>query len=110
MRFLGRESSGIDQSVQHSLDSHWLPGGPSTLGRWPSDSKLLFALQTLDSAQAVKPLVKLIQDGKVAKDQEESVLTLLAALGGPPELGLVLDRALAKDGNTVGKQTAFCFS
>jgi putative heme-binding domain-containing protein len=89
------------------LEPVWLPllqQGQLNFGG--NTRHLLFALQAIDSAQAVKPLMTLIQGGKVAKDQEESVLTLLAALGGPPELGLVLDRALAKEGNTAGKQAA----
>ena len=37
------------------------------------------------------PLVELARAGKVPAEREEAVLTLVAARGGPQELGLVLD-------------------
>ena len=42
--------------------------------------------------------------GKLAKDREEGILALIASLGGPAELALVFDRAVAKEGNTPGRQ------
>jgi putative heme-binding domain-containing protein len=55
--------------------------------------RLLFALQAAGTKDALAPLVKLVKEGKTPPDQEEGVLTLIATLGGPKELALVLDRA-----------------
>ncbi|HEV3260855.1 MAG TPA: PVC-type heme-binding CxxCH protein [Gemmataceae bacterium] len=65
--------------------------------------QLLFALQALDSSEAVKPLVELVQAGKIAREREDDVLGLIATLGGPQELGMVFDRVVAK-GATPGRQ------
>ena len=54
---------------------------------------LLFALQAAGTKNALAPLVKLIKEGKASPATEEGVLTLIAALGGPQELTLVLDHA-----------------
>jgi putative heme-binding domain-containing protein len=85
----------------------WLPelqAGKLDFGGNPQH--IVFALQAAGSASGVQPLVKLLKEGKVAKDREEQALTMLASLGGPAELTLVLDRALAKEGNTPGRQAA----
>jgi putative heme-binding domain-containing protein len=77
------------------LEPSWLPElqeGRLTFGG--SVRHLLFALQAADSRATVPSVVGLIRSGKLAKDQEESVLTLLASLGGPQELELVLGRVL----------------
>lgn len=61
---------------------------------------LLFTLQAAGnkgSQAALKPLLDLLKTGKLAKEREDSVLGLMCALGGPAELGLVLDRALDKE-------------
>jgi len=65
---------------------------------------LLFALQAVGSTAAVKPLVDLIQSGKIARDREESVLALIAAMGNARELGMVYERVLAADSAGVGAQ------
>src|SRR5262249_61117464 len=46
------------------------------------------------SPAAVRPLVDLVRAGKVPREREENVLTLIAALGSPQDLSLVLDLAL----------------
>jgi putative heme-binding domain-containing protein len=79
------------------LEPHWLPAlRKGQLDFGGNVGHLLFALQAVGSSAAVQPLVELIQSGKVAKEREEGVLAALAALGGPKELSLVLDRALGK--------------
>jgi putative heme-binding domain-containing protein len=78
------------------LKPQWLPAlqqGKFNYGGNPR--RLLFALQAAGTGDVLAPLVKLVQDGKAPADGEESVLTLIAALGGPQELSLVLDRATA---------------
>lgn len=58
---------------------------------------LVFALKAVGSPAVVKPLVDALRAGKIAKDQEESALTLIATLGEPADLGLVFDLAVAGD-------------
>jgi putative heme-binding domain-containing protein len=67
---------------------------------------LVFALQAVGSPSVVKPLAELIQAGKVPRDREESVLTLIAEQGGPTELDMVLDLALAKVAAAPGRQAS----
>ncbi len=77
------------------LEPYWLPAvreGRLTFGG--NVRQLVFALQALDSRDAVRPLVDLVKSGKVPAEGEQRVLAVLAGMGGPGELGLVLDRAL----------------
>ncbi|HEV3145764.1 MAG TPA: PVC-type heme-binding CxxCH protein [Gemmataceae bacterium] len=65
---------------------------------------LIFALQAVNARDAAPTLVKLLNSGKVKKEQETELLALLAGEGGPPDLALVLDRALSDE--TQGKARA----
>ena len=79
------------------LQPEWMPALEQ--GRFDYGGKtdrLLFALQAVGSKGALPTLVNLIKTGKVPKQGEEAVLTMIAALGGPAELGLVFDRACAE--------------
>jgi putative heme-binding domain-containing protein len=62
-----------------------------------SPRRLLFALQASGDKAALPSLVNLVKSGKVAADAEEGVLTLIGTLGGPKELALLLDRAVATE-------------
>src|SRR5262249_49227479 len=53
---------------------------------------LLFALQAAGSKDVVKPLLDLLRQGKIPPERKEEVLTLIAAVGGPPELDLIVDQ------------------
>jgi putative heme-binding domain-containing protein len=78
------------------LEPHWLPAlqnGTLTFGG--NARQLVFALQATNSKAALTPLLDLLKSGKVSGDREEAVLSLVAVLGGPPELGMVFDRTLA---------------
>jgi putative heme-binding domain-containing protein len=80
--------------TMRELEPEWTPAlqqGRFNYGGNPR--RLLFALQAAGTKDALAPLVKLVQEGKAAPETEEGVLTLIAALGGPHELALVLDRA-----------------
>jgi putative heme-binding domain-containing protein len=82
-------------STMRELEPEWTPAlqqGKFNYGGNPR--RLLFALQAAGTKDALAPLVKLVQEGKAAPETEEGVLTLIAALGGPHELALVLDRAV----------------
>jgi putative heme-binding domain-containing protein len=59
---------------------------------------LAFALEAAGAQAPLRPLVELLQSGKV-REGRDNLLTLLAALGGPEELRLVFDEVLG------GKQT-----
>jgi hypothetical protein len=55
---------------------------------------LTFALRAVGGPAAVQPLVALLKAGKVPDDQYESCLSLVAEMGAPQDLRLVLDVAL----------------
>ncbi|MBI1917305.1 MAG: HEAT repeat domain-containing protein [Planctomycetes bacterium] len=107
----------LDRPMDHFLDYAlwltinelqpvWLPAlqkGELSFGG--NVKYLAFALQAAGSPAAVRPLVDLVRAGKVPRDREESVLTLIAALGSPQDLSLVLDLALAEK-TADGRKTA----
>ncbi len=85
---------GLTQTLM-DLQAVWLPAlqaGKFDFGGNPT--RLLYALKAAGSPQVVPALVKLVREGKVAKDGEEGVLQLIASLGGPADLALVFDRVL----------------
>ncbi|MEX0679711.1 MAG: PVC-type heme-binding CxxCH protein [Pirellulales bacterium] len=55
---------------------------------------LAYALAAAGSPRVAVPLVNLLESGKLPPERRESVLLLIAALGGPPQLRVVLDTAL----------------
>jgi putative heme-binding domain-containing protein len=76
------------------LEPAWLPAlraGKFDFGG--SARRLAFALQAVGSEKVVGPLADLVRSGKLPADAEEGVLALLAGVGGPGELALVLARA-----------------
>jgi putative heme-binding domain-containing protein len=100
MRALDRP---VDRFLEHALwltatdlQPQWLPALEAGQIDFGGNVKhLTFVLQAIGSPRVVAPLVALLQSGKLPADRRESVLLLIAALGGPPELRLVLDLALA---------------
>lgn len=74
------------------LEGQWMPAFQKGSLDFGNERRLLFALQAVGSRTALAPLVDMMRSGKVAKDREEGVLTLIAALGGPQELGMVFER------------------
>ena len=71
----------------------WLPAvldGSSSLCDAPQH--LEFALRAVDEPNIVPPLLKLLDGGKVADDRRDGILTLIARLGGPQELGMIFRR------------------
>jgi putative heme-binding domain-containing protein len=74
------------------LQSSWLPAlQKGKLDFGGKVRRMVFALEAVGSARAVQPLLELVKSGKVPRDREESVLALIAGLGGPKELALILD-------------------
>ena len=79
--------------TMRDLEPEWmtaLKAGKFDYGGNPR--RLLFALQAVGSQDVLGPLVQLVREGKAAPETEEGVLTLIATLGGPKELAVVLDR------------------
>ncbi|MGL4554051.1 MAG: DUF7133 domain-containing protein, partial [Gemmataceae bacterium] len=89
----------VDQYVDYSLwltvrelEPHWMPA--LSEGRFNPDGRgLAFALEALGSEKVIGPLVGLLRGGKLTADREVSLTAVLARVGGPNELSLVLARA-----------------
>src|SRR5207249_4986688 len=78
------------------LQPHWMPAfqqGRFDYGK--QTNRPLFALQAVGTKSALPTLVDLVRKNMVPAEGEESVLSLLAAIGGPAELSLVFERALS---------------
>jgi putative heme-binding domain-containing protein len=60
---------------------------------------LVDALTSVESPQAVPPLVALLRQDKLLPDQVPTVLSAIAAHGGPGELASVLDLVIAASGS-----------
>jgi len=88
----------LDFSLWHTcreLKSSWLPmlqAGQKVFGG--DDRKLAFAIAAVEDASAIEPLVKLVQEGVLEPDEKAPLLLLIARLGGPQELALVLRSAI----------------
>jgi putative heme-binding domain-containing protein len=77
------------------MQPRWLPalrGGKLTFGG--NAKHLVYLLQSAGSPDVVAPLVELLRRGELPADRQESVLLVVAALGGPQELRTVLDLVL----------------
>jgi putative heme-binding domain-containing protein len=66
--------------------------------------RLEFALRAVEDPAAVEPLVRLLQQGKVPREREESVLSLIAELGSPAEMGLVFQMAVIDKAASTSRQ------
>jgi putative heme-binding domain-containing protein len=91
--------------AMRDLQSQWLPA--VTAGTESFDGNvvhLTFALKAVESPGVVKPLLALIQQNKIDAHRAGEVLELIAALGGPNELGQVLD-LVVKTGSTMPEET-----
>lgn len=76
------------------LEPYWLPefqAGKLTFGG--DAKKLAFALNAIGNKDTVKPVLALIDGGKVPKENLQGLYLLLAQIGGPNELAKVLTHA-----------------
>jgi putative heme-binding domain-containing protein len=76
------------------LEPYWLPefqAGKLTFGG--DAKKLAFALNAIGNKDTVKPVLALIDGGKVPKENLHGLYLLLAQIGGSNELGKVLGHA-----------------
>lgn len=100
---------GLDRPTDRFLDyalwltardlaPQWLPAVQAGEFDFEGNTRhLLFALEAADSPGVVPPLLASLQAGKVAPEHQGGVLRLIASLGGPDDLGRVLDMALAAE-------------
>jgi putative heme-binding domain-containing protein len=87
------------------LQPHWLPAVQKGEFDFHGNVKYLaFALQAVGDSSAIQRLVKLFQDGKVPPDRLESVLALIASLGQPQDLRVILDIVLRDAGTGAERQ------
>jgi putative heme-binding domain-containing protein len=80
------------------LEPHWMPkfqAGTLTFGG--DARKLAFALNAVGNKDTVKPVLALIDGGKVPKENVHGLYLLLAQIGGGAELSKVLGPAAGKD-------------
>jgi hypothetical protein len=80
------------------LEPYWMPefqAGKLTFGG--DAKKLAFALSAVGNKDAVKPVVALIDSGKVPNENVQGLWLLLTQIGGPDELGKVLTHISAKN-------------
>ncbi len=89
---------GLWQAMR-DLEHNWLPAVREGQESFDGNvAYLTFALKAVDSPAVVQPLLALIQNNKIPADRAGDVLELIAALGGPNELGAVLDLVIKSEG------------
>ncbi|MFQ3652453.1 MAG: PVC-type heme-binding CxxCH protein, partial [Gemmataceae bacterium] len=89
----------MDQYLDYSLwltlrelEPHWLPALQA--GSFRADSRgLAFALEAIGSNKVIGPIVHLLKSGKASPETQPGLLNVLARVGGPAELNLVLAQA-----------------
>ncbi len=59
-------------------------------------SHLTYALEAVGSPKVVRPLMDLLRENKVPPQRRQSVLALIAALGGPRDLAVVFEMVVDK--------------
>jgi putative heme-binding domain-containing protein len=92
----------MDRFLDHALwltvtdlQPAWLPAIESGKLDFGGDvRRLTYALEAAGSPRVVTPLVELLASGKLEPARRQSVLVLVAALGEPSHLRVVLDRAM----------------
>lgn len=78
------------------LAPHWLPLVEKGEFNFNGNAKhLAFAIKSAGATSAIPALVKLLAEGKVSEQDQAEVIQVIATLGGPNELKLVLDVAQA---------------
>ncbi|HEV3384276.1 MAG TPA: PVC-type heme-binding CxxCH protein [Gemmata sp.] len=80
------------------LEPYWMPEFQSGKLTFGGDAKkIAFALSAVGNRESIKPVVALIDSGKVPNENVHGLWLLLAQIGGPEELGKVLAHITAKD-------------
>ena len=83
-------------SAARELEPAWQPilaaGRPVFEGK---AHRLAFALGAVGKEASIGPIVALLQTGELSDRERTQAMELIATLGGPAELSMVLDRAIA---------------
>ena len=93
----------LGQTVRE-LEPEWMPAFRAGDLIFADANKMAFALSAVGTADAAKPLLKLLADGRFATDRVDAVWLLVARVGGPDDLKAVLDRA--RDAGTSPQRAA----
>src|SRR5262249_19595246 len=73
------------------LEPYWLPECLAGKLDFGGDvKKIAFALKAIGNKETIKPVVALIDGGKLSKENVHALHLLLTEIGGPEELGKVL--------------------
>jgi len=94
-------------STARELATAWLPAARA--GRFDFEGnprRLVFALEAVGTKQVLKPLLALYRSGRVPGEQDEAALSLIAKLGGPDELALILDLVERGEGLSPARRSA----
>jgi putative heme-binding domain-containing protein len=87
------------------LAPHWVPFAEKNEFNFNGNAKhLAFAIKAAGATSAIPALVKLMAERKVAEQDQAEVIQVIASLGGPNELKLVLD--VAQDNATSSARRA----
>ena len=82
--------------TMRDLAPHWLPLVEKGEFNFNGNAKhLAFATKSAGATSAIPALVNLLAEGKVSEQDQAEVIQVIATLGGPNELKLVLDVAQA---------------
>ena len=79
------------------LEPSWLPA--ATAGKFDdggNPQRLVFALAAVGTPAVAKPLIEAMKSGKLTAEAQARALSMVAAFGGPDELGSAFDVALAE--------------
>jgi putative heme-binding domain-containing protein len=85
-------------TTMRDLADSWIPALQEGKFNVSDTNQLTFALKAVDSPEVVAPLLKLVEQGQIPADRTDSVLAIVASLGGPQELSKVFDMVVAADG------------
>ena len=81
--------------TMRDLEPWWMPALREGKFDYGNDTRrLVFALKAVESPGVVRPLVDALRAGQVAPADEDRVRTLVASLGDPADLAMILDLAL----------------
>jgi len=84
--------------AMRDLEPYWLPAVRDGREDFAGNIEhLTFALQSVDSPTIVEPLLKLVEENRIADDRVDKVLTLIATLGGADQLAKVFNMVSAAD-------------
>jgi putative heme-binding domain-containing protein len=92
--------------AMRDLAPAWVPELQAGLFDFGNVDHLTYALKAVDSKEIAAPLLKLVNEKKVPSDRVDGVLSLVASLGGPRELGEVLDLVIAEGQRDAAKRAS----